>query len=65
MTDINMEDIKWNSPVVIPPIQEQQQQQTLSRTNHSAGEGGQLTKKTVKDTTASRGRPITAKECKI
>ena len=49
MTDINMEDIKWNSPVVILLIQEQKQQQTPSRTNHSTGGGGQLTKNCLKE----------------
>ena len=50
MSDINMEDIERNSPVVIPPTQEQQQQiPTISRsTDESAGGGGQATKNRLK-----------------
>ena len=53
MSDINMEDIERNSPVVIPLTQEQQPQQqqipTTSRsTNESAGGGGQATKNRFK-----------------
>jgi len=50
MTDINMEYIERNSPVVIPPTQEQNQlqQQTPSKTNHSVAGGSQLTKNHLK-----------------
>jgi len=53
MSDINMEDIERNSPVVIAPTQEQQQQQqqmlTPSRsTSENAGGGGQVMKNRLK-----------------
>ena len=44
-SDINIEDIERNSPVVISPTQEQQQMVTPSRsTNKNEGGGGQAKK---------------------